>query len=82
VAAILCFTLTLLHYLVGAFLLYHAQNSAQDSLGLLHYVASDRHMQFFTKGVIDSRPLVYYASFAGFLLVLTHQALEYRRWKS
>jgi ABC-2 type transport system permease protein len=82
VAAILCFTLTLLHFLVGAFLLYHAQNSAQESSSLLHYVASDRHMEYFTKGVIDTRPLVYYASFAGLLLMLTHQVLEYRRWKA
>ncbi len=82
VAAIMCFTATLLHFLVGSFLVYHAQNTAQESGSLLHYVATDRHMEFFTKGVIDTRPLVYYSSFAVLLLMLTHQVLEYRRWKS
>jgi ABC-2 type transport system permease protein len=82
VAAILCFTLTLLHFLVGAFLLYHAKNATQEAGNILQYVATDRHMELFTKGVIDSRPVVYYASFAGLLLAVTHQVLEYRRWKA
>jgi ABC-2 type transport system permease protein len=39
-------------------------------------------MEYFTKGLIDTRPVVYYVSFTILLLTFTHQILEYRRWKA
>jgi ABC-2 type transport system permease protein len=82
IAAIICFTLTLLHFLLGQFLLYHQSEMSQEALPLVHYITTERHMDFATKGVLDSRPVVYYASLAVLLLTLTHQVLEHRRWKS
>lgn len=82
VAAIICFTMILLHYLIGAFLLYFATNNPVQMTDVVNYFTTDQHMNFFTKGLIDSRPMVYYGSFTVLLLTLTHQVLEYRRWKS
>jgi ABC-2 type transport system permease protein len=82
VAAIICFTLTVLHFLIGQFLLFHAQNAPVEVGNLVQYISTNNHMDYATKGMLDSRPVVYYVSFAVLLLALTHQVLEYRRWKA
>ncbi len=82
VAAIVCFTIILLHFLLGGWLLTMAENRPIEVDNLISYVATDRHMNYFTKGLIDTRPMVYYVSLSALLLALTHQVLEYRRWKA
>ncbi len=82
VAAIICFTLILLHFLTGLFLLFFASKIPVDVNDILNYFSTTQHMDYFTKGLIDTRPMVYYLSFTVLLLALTHQVLEYRRWKS
>jgi hypothetical protein len=32
-------------------------------------------------GVLDSRPIVYYLSSAAFILFLTYQVVDFRRWR-
>ena len=39
-------------------------------------------MKFLSDGLIDSRPIVYYVSASILLLYVTHQVLDYRKWKS
>lgn len=39
------------------------------------------HMQDFTRGVVDVRPVVFYVSLSVFFLYLTLRVLESRRWK-
>ena len=39
------------------------------------------HMKDFARGVVDTRPLVFYVTFTGFFLFLTHKVIESRRWK-
>src|SRR4051812_6073928 len=46
------------------------------------YVGLIEHMQDFARGVIDTRPLVFYISSTFFLLFLTWRVIESRRWKS
>jgi ABC-2 type transport system permease protein len=46
------------------------------------YVGLIEHMQDFARGVIDTRPLVFYISTTFFLLFLTWRVIESRRWKS
>lgn len=82
VAAIICFTLILLHFLFGTFMLLMANNNPVEMNDLVNYFATTQHMEYFTKGLIDTRAIVYYVSFSVFLLAMTHQVLEYRRWKS
>jgi hypothetical protein len=38
-------------------------------------------MEEFSKGIVDTRHLVYYLSSIGFFLFLATQALETRKWR-
>ena len=49
--------------------------------GLLQFLAIDYHLSNMSRGVIDSRNLIYFFSMIGFFLFLTFQTLEVRRWK-
>ena len=82
VAAIICFTIILLHFLLGMFLLLMANNYPVEMTDFVNYFATTQHMTYFTRGLIDTRTIVYYISFSVLLLTMTHQVLEYRRWKS
>jgi ABC-2 type transport system permease protein len=46
------------------------------------YVAQLDHMDTFSRGVIDSRPLVFYPSCTAFVLLITYHVFQYRRWKT
>ena len=81
-AAIICFTLILLHFLLGMFLLLMAKDVPVEYMGIVNYFATTQHISYFTIGLIDSRAIVYYLSFTVLLLTITHQVLEYRRWKA
>lgn len=45
------------------------------------YFSSFDHMLTFSTGIIDTRPMVFYLSFALLLQVLTFQVFQYRKWK-
>jgi len=49
--------------------------------GLLQFLAIEYHLSNMSRGVIDSRNLIYFISMIGFFLFLTIQTLEVRRWK-
>ena len=49
---------------------------------LVEHAAIKNHMDNFASGLLDSRPMIYYVSFTVLLLAVTHQVLEYRRWKA
>ena len=49
--------------------------------GFLQFLAVDYHLSNMSRGVIDSRNLMYFLSMIGFFLFLTIQTLEVRRWK-
>ena len=49
---------------------------------IFQYVSVQEHLINFCKGLIDTRPIVYYLSMAAFFLFLTHITLDFRRWKS
>lgn len=46
-----------------------------------HYISSSRHLHYFTSGLLDSRPAAYFLGMAVFVLFLTYQVVDYRRWK-
>jgi ABC-2 type transport system permease protein len=48
---------------------------------LFGYLGLIEHMQDFARGVVDTRPLIFYASTTFFLLFLTLRVVESRRWK-
>ena len=39
------------------------------------------HMKDFVRGVVDTRPVVFYLSLTGLFLFLTLKVVESRRWK-
>ena len=81
VAAITCFTLCLVHFLVGMFAVYLGQGMTIEFGEFYFYFATVEHIRTFTSGLIDTRPMVYYVTFTLLFLAFTHQVLEYRRWK-
>jgi ABC-2 type transport system permease protein len=46
------------------------------------YVSSVQHMQDFSKGLIDTRPIVWYLSMTALMSYLTLQVFQYRKWKA
>ena len=49
---------------------------------IVSYTAAVEHMGDFSKGVIDSRPIVWYLSMTVLMLVATFQVFQYRKWKA
>lgn len=49
---------------------------------IFSYVSTIQHMQDFSKGLIDSRPLVWYTSMTALVSFLTLQVFQYRKWKA
>jgi ABC-2 type transport system permease protein len=50
-------------------------------LPLMAQLSISAHLSEFTKGVIDSRDVIYYLSVIAFCLFLTTRSLEARRWR-
>jgi len=48
---------------------------------VLNYVAVTQHLDDFTKGIIDTKHLVYYLSFIVFGLFLTARSVDTERWR-
>jgi len=48
---------------------------------VLNYLSITDHLDDFTRGIIDTKHLVYYLSFIGFGLFLTARAVDTERWK-
>jgi ABC-2 type transport system permease protein len=78
VAAISTFAVMLALFLAGL-LDYVARGEAAQAIG--EHLSSYNHMLEFSRGVIDSRPIVYYLSGTAFMLFSTVKILEARSWK-
>jgi ABC-2 type transport system permease protein len=77
VAAILTF---------GALLLFWIINWASSSASgiwkdVFNYLSFFQHFDNMTQGILDTTDLVYYLSFAGFGIFLTHSVIQSRRWR-
>ncbi len=81
VAAVLSFTLSLLHFLIGFFALNFGRHLPAKLMEIVSYITTAEHIQIFTNGLLDSRPLVYYFSMSLLFLIFTHHVLEFRRWR-
>ena len=78
VAGVVAFALLLIFWIIG-----WVQELGAGNLGkIFQYLSLLDHYENFTKGVIDTRDLVYCLSFIYFFLFLTKRQLESRRWRA
>src|SRR5438067_4417730 len=80
VAAVISFcAITLLLFLgLVQFILLDICSGTRDALG---YFSAIEHMGTFSRGIIDTRPMVFYLSMTAFVLALTYQAFQSRKWR-
>jgi ABC-2 type transport system permease protein len=77
VAAVCCFCAICSPFLVRPLL----ENLPFGSDRLLDLLAADTHISDFSRGSIDTRPLLLYVSVTGFFLFASVKVLESRRWR-
>ena len=80
VAAILSFTVISLMFYFG---LLSGVTAAQLPFfrDFISYFSAPEHMNDFLRGIIDTRPIVYYLSIVVVMLALTHRVVQFRRWR-
>ncbi len=79
IAGVVGFALLLILWVIG----WSQELGAGGALGrVMQFLSLMDHYDNFCKGVIDTRDLVYHASFIFFFLFLTKRQLESRRWRA
>ena len=79
IAGILTIGLLVIQYFLGFVTIIWGESFA--GARLFHYISSQQHLQYFASGLLDTRPVVYFLSMAVFVLFLTYQVVDYRRWR-
>src|SRR6266513_2257531 len=80
VAAIISFSAITLLFFFGLvqFILLDVSSGMRDALG---YFSAIEHMGTYSRGVIDTRPIVLYFILTALMLALTYQAFQSRKWR-
>jgi len=80
IAAIISFCVITLLFFLGLveLILLDVSSDARDLVG---YFSAIEHMGTFSRGVIDTRPIVLYVSMTIVVLMLTYQAFQSRKWR-
>jgi len=78
VAAVLTFALLIPVWTFG---LFESLVTSETAKTLLGYLDLWQHMDEFSKGIVDTRHLVYYVSATAFFLFLSTRALAARKWR-
>ena len=81
VAATITFALICLLFFLGllSFIFLKASSTLRE---LTYYFSTIEHMGEFSRGLFDTRPVVFYLSMTFFTLFLTFHVFQYRRWKN
>ena len=77
IAAIICTCLMIMYYFTGRVTELWGEFPAAP---LFHYLSCTEQISAFSRGLVDTRPLVLYLSLAIFTLALTVRVVDYRRW--
>ena len=77
VAAMVTFAVFLLLWVID----WISQFTSPTMQNVLMYVSITQHLDDFVRGVLDTKHLVYYASFIGFGLFLTTRSVDTERWR-
>lgn len=81
IAAVISGVSVALFFFTGVISLF-ALEMNQSLRDLLSYFSAIDHMGTFSKGIIDSRPIVFYLSMTALFLTLTYHVFQRRKWKS
>lgn len=81
VAAIVSFSAILFLFFIGllAFILPASGGLLRE---LTYYISPVEHMMDFSRGIVDTRPVVFYLSSSLLVLFATFHIFQYRRWKA
>ena len=81
VAATIAFALISLMFFLSllSFIFLTASSTLRE---LTYYFSTIEHMAEFSRGLFDTRPVVFYLSMTLFTLFLTFHVFQYRRWKN
>lgn len=79
IAGLITIGLLLIQYFLGFVTLIWGDSFT--SAPIFHYISSQEHLHYFSKGLIDTRPFIYFLSVTVFVLFLTYHIVDYRRWK-
>jgi len=80
IAAVVSFVAIAVLFLVGLiqFVLLDVSSGMRDALG---YFSAIEHVGTYSRGIIDTRPMIFYLSMTAFMLALTYQAFQSRKWR-
>ncbi len=79
IAGIITIGLLVIQYFLGFVTVIWGESFT--GAAFFHYISSQRHLHYFASGLFDTRPAAYFLSVAVFVLFLTYQVVDYRRWK-
>ena len=79
-AAIVSLVMILVLLFAGVlqYVMLDVSGTMRDMFG---YFSAIEHMETFSKGIIDTRPIVWYLPMTTFVLVLTYQVFQSRKWR-
>jgi len=77
VAGMITFAVFLLLWVIN----WPAQFTGPTTQQVLNYLAITDHLDDFTRGIVDTKHLVYYLSFIAFGLFLTARSVDSERWR-
>lgn len=80
IAGVVTIGLLMIHYFLGWVTLIYSDRF--PAAPIFQYLASNEHLRYFTQGLIDSRPALYYLTSAAFVLFVTHHVIDHRRWRN
>lgn len=79
IAGIITIGMLVIQYFLGFVTLIWGESFA--GAPFFQYLSSQAHLHYFASGLFDTRPIIYFLSLALFVLFLTYQVVDYRRWR-
>jgi ABC-2 type transport system permease protein len=77
VAGFLTFTVFLMFWIIN----WIGESSGPTTREILNYLSITEHLNDFTRGIIDTKHVIYYLSFITFGLFLTAKSVDSERWR-
>ena len=80
IAGVVTTGLLFIHYFLGYITVIYGDRF--PAAPLFRHISSNEHLRYFSKGLIDSRTIIYYLTAAAFVLFLTSHVINHRRWRN